>query len=110
MSCDRKTKRSLRCGQTGGRYNERHANFAEARRQKGAFAAMTFAAVIPSQEDTARRAQECAEQLLSDYRRDLTPETYERCRRFGTVAARDLHPFAVQAMFRLHRRITGDRT
>lgn len=70
---------------------------------------MTFAAVIPSQEDTARRAQECAEQLLSDYRDRLTPETYERCRRFGTVAARDLHPLAVESMFRLHARIAGDR-
>lgn len=71
---------------------------------------MTFAAVIPSQEATARHAQECAAQLLADYRDRLTPETYERCRRFGTVRARDLHPLAVDAMFRLHQRITGDRT
>ena len=71
---------------------------------------MTFASVIPSQEDTARRAQECAEQLLTDFRDRLTPETYERCRRFGTVAASELHPLAVQAMFRLHQRIAGDRT
>lgn len=59
--------------------------------------------------EAAIRARECAEQLLADYRARLTPEAYARVLRFSRIPARDLHPEAVSAMFRLHERIAGER-
>lgn len=61
----------------------------------------------PDDSNTATRAREAAEVLLTDYLWSLTSDEYLRCLRARRTAR--LHHQTVASLFRLYRRIAGDR-